>query len=159
MMKHSPIIAVLAFVIILFASCRKRCGPAADYITLTFVKNGQNIDPGYDRVYGIDQNNNIKDDLPYNDFESSIPGYRLPLSVKVPQVTFVFEKNNQPQDTLILEYDLNFGVDQKECINLLPKKLAISRQSTLVPLSPLHYQNIESTSRLGPGYTIEINAQ
>lgn len=159
MMKHSPIIAVLAFVMILFASCRKRCGPAADYITLTFIKNGQNINPGYDRVYGVDQHNNIKEDLPYDDFEGTIPGYRLPLSVKVPQVTFVFEKNNQPQDTLILKYDLNFGVDQIECINLLPNQLSISRQSTLVPLNPLHYQNIESTPEPIPGYTIEINAQ
>lgn len=128
-------------------------------VLVDFIKDAQSINPRYDKVYGIDAKDDAGANLEFDEGED-FPGYYLPLSASANQVTYIFEKTGQPNDTLIIEYDQRFSNNFRECFTLQPSQVAVSRQSTLIPLDTTSaYQSIAKINTPYPfdAYHVQVH--
>jgi len=128
-MKHFYLIHFI-FLIGLFclSSCGDNCAGTTGEPTLrfSFINNTR---PAYTQAYAIDGNNQRRGNI---QLDENAQSYLLPLSTKEDQVTYIFERDNQPIDTLIVTYDRIFRFDDNlDCgLGLNLNNVALSPQST-----------------------------
>jgi hypothetical protein len=128
--------------ITVFNSCDKCEGKKNEpLMKVYFYQNNQIIDPQYDQVYGLDQNNQPKSDLLLDKQEQA---YVLPISALADQVVYVFRKANQPTDTLIVNYTRKFEYQNKKCgMEMFIPSAQMSPKSTLKPFVDNSFQGLE----------------
>ncbi|HAS47652.1 MAG TPA: hypothetical protein DCS93_44655 [Microscillaceae bacterium] len=150
-MKHFYVIQFI-FLIGLFAlsSCGDTCtgttGEPILHLSFLDTITNRTVNPEYSRVYAIDGKNEIKDNI---DFNLNGTDYQLPFSTVEDQITYVFERNNQPVDTLIVTYDRVFQFDDDpECgLGMNLNNVILSPQTSFTPASFNNVFAIQQTSR------------
>ena len=100
-------------------------------IELRFIDATTNdtINPQYDQIYSIEDNIQDRNYTAFGNIGQSFPLY---LSTTRDQTTYVFEKANQPTDTLVIHYKRIFiTVDPPECgTGVTADNVTISPKST-----------------------------
>lgn len=131
MIKQPRFIVVMVFLLLQFSfnACKPCDGTTGEPLfRVNFVQNGRIVNPGYNRVYGIDHNDEVKSDITFNQEKSS---YDLPVSVITDKVIYIFEQTNQPSDTLIVDYNRRFELQDSECgMEIFLDNVRLSNQST-----------------------------
>ncbi|OJJ17557.1 hypothetical protein BKI52_27225 [marine bacterium AO1-C] len=118
------------------SSCRDTCtgstGEPVLHLSFLDTTTNRTVNPEYTRVYAVDGNNEIKANI---DFDASTRHYTLPFSTLENQVTYIFERDNQPIDTLIITYERVFRFDDDlECgLGMTLNDVILSPQSTFNP--------------------------
>jgi len=131
-MKHLYYLSCLVLPwLFCLSSCGEPCNaepvPPVLFLVFTDATTNDTINPQYNQVYSIG-NNNI--DSPT--FDSLVNRYTLPLSTLEDQVTYVFSKTNQPTDTLVITYERIVVVnDNPKCGDgVIVENVGVSSQST-----------------------------
>jgi len=131
-MKH---LYYLSFIALFWLFCLSSCGepcnaervPPVLFLLFTDATTNDTINPPYNQVYLLDNHNNS---ITQPTFDSIQNRYTLPLSTLEDQVTYVFEKTNQSNDTLVITYKRTMVTNPKCGSGVSIENVEVSSQST-----------------------------